>query len=158
MERTYILGDCDYNGRPDCYRGRNNCTATFTYRLEDGRFSMQARIWKPRKNDIFCGGQVIEEVLSYFPHDAKAARMAAVWREWHCNDMRAGSPAQRAWLKASEASRGDREHYNWATTALAEAGLNPDPNHLHHGKPYRYGHAWLREELPSEIIAEIESW
>ena len=41
---------------------------------------------------------------------------------------------------------------------LADAGLNPDQTYLYKGLPYQYGSAWLKEELPAEVIAEVESW
>lgn len=158
MRHKYILGKCDYNKS-----GRRNCKADFEWKLSDeGEFTMRAHIWNPRETDIYCGGQCIEEVLAYFPNDKLAQRMAAVWREWHLNNMTAGSPAQEAWVKAHKAdyhpaSPGD-SHYDWACRSLNAAGLNPDPGYVHNGQPYRYGHAWLKRELPAEVRAEIESW
>lgn len=144
----YVLGKVDYNRS-----GRRNCKAEIEWTLHDGRFSMSANIWNPRGTDIYCGGQCVDTVTAFFPRNRKAHRMLAVWRDWHLNDMQAGTSAQTAWLKAhsaeSEAHRLD--HYDWATKALAEAGLNPDNG-------YRYGSAWLKIELPPSIVAEIESW
>ena len=154
----YYLGKCDYNGS-----GRRNCKTFITWDLIDGKFSMCAEIWNPRETDLYCSGQCVDEVCKYFPHDQLARRMERVWRDYHLNDMRAGSPAQEALLKSKEPERLKSlahpvSHYDWASNVLAEAGLNPDPNHLHNGVPYRYGSAWLKRELPMEIIAEIESW
>lgn len=150
MANRYVLGKVDYNNS-----GRKNCEAVITWELRDGRFSMQAEIWNPRKTDIYCGGQCVDMVAAYFPQDAKAQRMLAIWREWHLNDMQAGSPAQREWIAAHPEQSHD---YMLLSAALEGAGLNPDPNFLHNGKPYKYGHAWLKRELPADVIAEIESW
>jgi len=73
-----------------------------------------------------------------------------IWEKWHSNDMQAGSPAQTAFLEANPVSRAD--HYTAATEALKAAGLNPDPNYLHKGKPYKYGSAWLFVEVPAEAL------
>ncbi len=74
------------------------------------------------------------------------------WERWHLNDTRPGSPAQAAWLRENPPGQKDFDHYRWATAALEKAGLNPDPSYLHNGKPYSYGHAWLFEEVPDEVL------
>jgi hypothetical protein len=154
-EHRYVLGKCDYNDS-----GRRNCEAAITWSFADGKFSMSAEIWNPGHTDIYMGGQCVDVVAAHFPHDAKAKRMVAIWRAWHLNDMQAGSPAQTAWLREheteGEAHRGD--HYTWACEALTAAGLNPDPNYLHDGKPYSYGRAWLTVAIPDDVAAEIHSW
>lgn len=152
MRTTYSPGKVDYNRS-----GRRNCKADFEISLENGLLSICANIWNPRESDIYLGGQAIEEVASYFPGNAKVARIVAIWRDWHLNDMQAGSPAQMAWLDANPID-GNVNHYSRALAALTAAGLNPDPSFEHNGKPYVYGSAWLRKELPAEIIAEVESW
>lgn len=156
-ENRYVLGMVDY-----ARSGKANCEAAITWSLKDGRFSMCAEIWNSRKTDILCGGQCVAEVAARFPSDAKAQRMLAIWKEWHLNDMKAGSPAQAAFLKSFPERQhyedGFGSHFEWALAKLTEAGINPDPGFLHNGKPYSYGSAWLKVELPSEVEAEIKSW
>lgn len=149
MQRKFTVGKVDYNDS-----GRKNCTVTLEYALKDGGFTMSGNIWNPRMTDIYSGGQCVDEIASYFPENETVQRMAAVWKRWHLNDMQAGSPAQRAFLETHPDLRG----YDAVTTALTEAGLNPDANYLHNGKPYEYGTAWLKEDLPSEVIEEIQNW
>lgn len=72
-------------------------------------------------------------------------RFADVWEEWHLNDMRAGTPRQTVYLRAQPPTS-----YAQARDALAAAGLNPDNG-------YRYGSAWLREEVPAEVISFLKS-
>lgn len=147
----YVIGKVDYNNS-----GRRNCEAVITWELENGRFTMSAEIWNPRHTDIYCGGQCVDTVAAYFPNNAKVQRMLAIWQDWHLNDMMAGSPAQTAWLKANESAH--RCDYVSACTQLTEAGINPDQGYLYNGKPYKYGSAWLKRELPADVVAEIESW
>jgi hypothetical protein len=64
--------------------------------------------------------------------------------------MQAGSPAQTAFLEDNPIKQ--RDHYTAATKALEAAELNPDPNYLHEGKPYKYGSAWLFVEVPDEVL------
>lgn len=153
MENKYYLGKCDFNNS-----GRKNCKAFITWELKDGRFSVSAEIWDPRETDIYCGGQCVEEVRRFFPLNKQARRMAAIWKEWHLNDMQAGSPAQTEWLRRNNIGAKSGDYYTTACDALARAGLNPDPSHIIDGKPYVYGSAWLKKELPPEILAEIQSW
>lgn len=141
-EHRYDLGKIDYNGS-----GRRNCKAAITWRLEDGRFSMCAEIWNPRETDVYAGGQCVDTVAAYFPNDTKAQRMVAIWERWHLNDMRAGTPAQEAY--PNQYGRGGS--YDANLTALTDAGYNPDNG-------YVYGSKWLREDLPADVVAEIESW
>jgi hypothetical protein len=151
-EHRYDLGKIDYNRS-----GRKNCKVALTWTLEHGRFTMHAEVWNPRETDIYTGGQMVEEAVAYFPNDKKAHRMKAIWEEWHLNDLVAGSPAQMEWLKENPVE--DRmNYYRSASDALAKVGLNPDPGYLQDGKPYKYGHSWLKKELPAEVIEEIESW
>lgn len=149
QEHRYVLGKCDYNEA-----GRKNCEAAITWELKDGKFSMCAEIWQPNKRDILAGGQCVDTVAAYFPEDAKAQRMLAIWTDWHLNDMNAGTPAQTAWLKVNlkpEDYAYPKSHYDVACEKLAAAGLNPDNG-------YKYGSKWLRVELPPEVVAEIQSW
>lgn len=150
-EHRYVLGKCDYNTP-----GKKNCEAEITWGLKDGKFSMSAGIWMPSKRDYLCCGQCVDRVAEYFPDDAKAQRMRAIWERWHLNDMRPGSQVQEDWLRANPIDPKEyaypKSHYEVAGVKLAAVGLNPDPD------GYKYGHAWKREEIPAEVIAQIESW
>jgi hypothetical protein len=157
-EHKMVLGKVDYNKS-----GRKNCKAVLEWSLSpEGEFSMSASIWNPRETDIYCGGQCVDEVVAYFPRNATAQRMAEIWRRWHLNHMKAGSPAQAAHLRTlgewTYGRDGFNSHYDWACEKLKEVGLLEDASYLHNGKPYRYGSAWLKEELPADVRAEIESW
>jgi hypothetical protein len=153
-EHCYPIAKVDYNNS-----GRKNMLAEITWTLENGRFSMSAGIWNTSKTDYITCGQCVDTVAAFFPHNARVQRMLAVWREWHLNEMIAGSPAQMAWLNANPITAlYPKSHYAKASEALTSAGLNPDPNYLHNGKPYAYGSAWLKTTLPADIITEIESW
>lgn len=82
----------------------------------------------------------------------KVARLLDLWERWHLNDMRAGSPAQQEFLRANPvAFKYPESHYEKASEALAAAGLNPDAD------GYRYGHAWRWEDVPADVITEIEA-
>ena len=179
MRHKYTLGKCDGYGN-----GRKSCLAVINWELKDGAFSMSAEVWNSLRTDIIRGGQCVDEVAAYFPHDMKAARMVAIWRRWHLNNLRAGTPKQEAKLKElssqaeqllrtqydGDASRhfyddamtkpnwhsicrlfGFQSYYEWACQQLEDIGILEDAGH-------KYGTAWLTEELPPAVVAEIESW
>lgn len=143
-----------------------------TWTLDQGGFSMSGEIWNWQGTDLRSVGQNVEEIAAAFPGHARVQLMAEIWRRYHLNDMRAGSPDQELWLRAHEVewekakARGE-DYYAWASAGLAAARLNPDPNFIYVGEGaanvrqqggYRYGSAWVREEIPAEVISEIETW
>ena len=98
-----------------------------------------------------AAGQIVMhewDMAEYAPGwDAeKVAKLRAIWARWHLNYRRAGTPAQEQYLREHSVYGGDT--YSAACAALAAAGLNPDNG-------YRYGHAWIREELPQDVIDYI---
>jgi hypothetical protein len=101
------------------------------------------------------GGQIVMSpwnIQTYAEgHNAETVQqLRSIWEKWHLNDMKAGSPAQTAFLEDNPIKQ--RDHYTAATKALEAAGLNPDPNYLHEGKPYKYDSAWLFVEVPDEVL------
>jgi hypothetical protein len=75
--------------------------------------------------------------------EALVRRFLAIWERWHLNDLRAGTPAQEAYLRAHKLTGAN--YYERACDVLAVAGLNPDDG-------YYYGGAWLREKVPTEVL------
>ena len=144
----YSPGKVDYNNT-----GRANCPVEIEWELKDGRFSMSGNIWMPSRRDIYAGGQNLEEIGALFPDDAKVQRMVAIWRRWHLNDMRAGTCAQEEIIEAhkSEFPGYPTSFYVWACELLRSHDLYEDNG-------YKYGSRWLKEEIPADVIAEIESW
>lgn len=157
-----------YLGKTDAERkGVKNCEVYLTWEIKNGEFSMEAEVWQSNKRDIIQGGQWVEEVAEMFPHDKKAARMAEVWKRWHLNKMHAGCEHQRAlkWeeirikpeeLPNSRANRDERGIFAiWVYPVEHINGLlcRPCPT-----CNYKYGSAWLSEELPPQVFREILEW
>lgn len=152
MENKLYLGKVDYNGH-----GRKNCKAFITWELtEEGNFSMQAEIWNPRETDIYCGGQCVEEVAKFRP-TPKVKRMVAIWKRYHLNDLKAGTPAQEFAIDDWQKHNGNKYDYTLACEYLQSIGLFTVPDPRNYLKCYRYGHAWLKEEIPEAIKNEIRS-
>jgi hypothetical protein len=74
---------------------------------------------------------------------AMVDKLLEVWDRWHLNDMRAGTPKQETFLREwRKTNKGD---YSQVCSALEAAGLLIDDG-------YKYGSAWLKEEVPQDII------
>ena len=71
-------------------------------------------------------------------------RLNQAWQRWHLNDMRAGTPKQeefvRKWRKTA-----DDTSYVAACKMLESVDLLVDGG-------YRYGTAWLKEEVPLDVL------
>lgn len=98
-----------------------------------------------------CGQIVMHEwdVATYAPGWNKELeeKFRTVWERWHLNNMRAGTPAQSAHLRnIKDRYPGyPKSHYEWALEELGKVGLNSDNG-------YKYGSAWLKEEVPQSVI------
>ena len=121
-------------------------------------FSMQGERWevtserqRGRERDTTHAGQCCDTIAAWFPDDKKAARMVEVWKRWHLNDIRAGSPKQEIFIAGLKANPEFHYQYEKVCELLRVAGLYNDAG-------YVYGSAWVVEELPEPIIEEIKLW
>jgi hypothetical protein len=153
--------------------GRKNCEANITFELtDDGKFSMQAEVWKPNHNDIIMGGQCVDEVLklAHLSKQPKYKTMIDTWNKYHLNDLQAGTPEQ---TKAIEqwVSQGNKYDYTRACEYLKSIGLyevrHPSGTYeldttklipIQQPVMYKYGHEWLKLEIPQDVIDIIKSW
>ncbi len=73
-------------------------------------------------------------------------KLQAIWKKWHLNDMKAGTPAQTAVMKKffRDEKRLDKG-YTAQLEYLREHDLETDNG-------YKYGTAWLRVEVPTEVV------
>lgn len=103
----------------------------------------------PKPNGDACGscGQNLADLIApgfAAAEGIDARRLHDTWDNWHLNDMQPGTPAQMAWI---------RQHphvpfeYGSRTSALAAAGLNPDP-----ATGETYGSKWWAVEVPADVI------
>jgi len=49
-------------------------------------------------------------------------------------------------------------YYDFVCQELEKVGRLVDPDFIHNGRAYRYGSAWLKKDLPPEVVDEINSW
>lgn len=93
-----FVGKVNRSGDTNKAHGPRACPVYVTFTLKNGEhgpeFSAQAEAWNVRRTDIFIGGQCLETFAKMMHGDAK--RILEIWREWHLNDMNAGTPEQMA--------------------------------------------------------------
>lgn len=150
LERDYIKNGKYILGKASL----GDCEITWElYKNKRGKicFSMQAAEWDKRHYDYDRCGQCVEYIAGLFPKDKKAQRMMEIWKRYHLNDMRAGTPKQEDYLREKELQGWEYKSYKNACETLKAAGLYEDNG-------YKYGHAWNYEEIPEEIIKEIMAW
>lgn len=103
-----------------------------------------------------CGGQCWHELKEFFPELAE-------FEQWHLNDMRAGTPAQEAAIK-QWTDAGNRYDYGAACDHLKTLGLYevPATDEIRaaalggfDGDTYKYGHRWLREPVPADVMDRL---
>ena len=146
MKNVLRLGKVDYD-----HTGHKVNAVDIEWELTpDGRFSASGAIWDGRHYDNIAGGQILEEIARLFPRDERVQRIIRVWRVWHLNDLTAGTPRQEAAI-AQWKAEGNKYDYGKAVEYLKSIGLYEDDG-------YKYGHAWLKRELPDDVKKEIKSW
>lgn len=134
-------------------------------RIEDkpkGRCLSICGVVGPKANGDAVGGcgQNIDELTAPESTPAKGwtpemvAQLHAVWNRWHLNNMRAGTPEQMAYLDGKTPPAYPANWYTWACGELMAAGLYEVEID---GQPYKFGHAWLYEAIPDDVIAFLES-
>lgn len=143
--------------------------AKIEWEWDGKRFSASGSIGQ----EVF--GQCLEEIAK-MPEaikNDKAQRIIEVWREYHLNDMNAGTPAQMDELKRRQHQENltrmpeydiqcqwlrDADIYEvpYSNDMEAIGGLPEDV--LNGKRGYRYGERWLFRQVPENIVKEIESW
>lgn len=96
-------------------------------------------------------GQNIEECVDLFP-TPENIRIREIWREYHLNTLHAGTRVQELFINNYfKVIKKKQYDFTEAVEALKKAGLYPDtPYH------YKYGHSWLYQPIPEDIIREVK--
>ena len=129
-----------------------------TIQYKDGRLSITG-VEGPDSNGNAHGGagqiELNPDNNSYGWSYEDVKKLKDIWDRWHLNNMRAGSPNQEQWLNNNKDQFPGYpvSHYEWASQKLSEAGINPDNSH----NGYLYGSAWLKEEVPQDVLDWLQS-
>lgn len=163
MQGTRRIGTMD-TGYP------SRAIVTVEGKLTDERLSLVADAQRPGAHDIDQGGQMIDTIAEMPEADLiitsdERDELVMTWRRWHLNDMRAGCEHQReqGWDKQPIDPTKPTDTYgrhfegqqqdSWNLLGWVRPDEHPDGLLT---KPcpvcgYKYGSAWLTEELPESV-------
>lgn len=117
--------------------------------LSRPRFSAAATIYSQDNHSTVAGGQCLDELYPLFKSNTQFREIYWLWKNYHLNDMHAGTPEQEAFLVAHP----EADTFDAQCEALAGVGLL---DVVYAGKSYRYGSSWLYREIPAADLEKIE--
>lgn len=115
----------------------------------NGYYSLgiSASVYNQTKTYIVAGGQCLDELIKHesLKSSDLFVKLYNIWKRWHLNDLHAGLKVQTDFIKDNI-----KEYdYTRACRLLKAADL-------YEINGYKYGHGWLVEELPSEVVEFIK--
>jgi len=155
MNKIINIGILDLGGKKG---GQLFCNIEF----EDGRLSISGvEAPLPSGNARGSCGQIVMHEWKFKKlhkgwTPALVSKFRKTWDKYHLNDMKAGSPRQELAIAAWKLG-GATYEYKAACEMLAQLGILEDQDYIHEGKPYKYGSAWLKTEIPTEVISFLAS-
>lgn len=116
-----------------------------TVKADSETFTVSGGIWDSKKYDYVSCGQIIDELIEYFPEKIKEIRR--LWKKYHLNDLQAGTKKQTEAIELWEA-QGNKYDYTKACDYLKSINLFDD-------RGYKYGHGWLYMPIEPEDLDSI---
>jgi hypothetical protein len=156
-ERQIGFGKIDYDGRG---RKINKTSLSVEIKIKDSakdwetleevkgvpELTMSVSVWNSKMTDIVAGGQMVEKLLQFFPLDEKLKKLVSIWKEYHLNDLKAGTKKQS---EALEAWSGKPDRYDYDASVEYLKSIN-----LYDDRGYKYGNGWLYMPIPESVIKE----
>ena len=126
--------------------------------VKDGNLSIVGVVNPNRHGGCHSCGQIRETLSNLDTYGkgwdrAKIKLLNDIWKEWHLNDLNAGSPEQEKWVKENPQFK----TYNDRIENMPDH-IKTDATYLHNGKPYVYGSAWIKRELPDDVIGILNGF
>ena len=123
-------------------------------KLKDGKFSVSATLCK--EDEEIARGQCFSTILSEVPELVKNdlfMEIVDLWNTYHLNDLHSGTMKQEGYLAMYSKWHGvnllNADNYKEACEVLKSAGLFEDNG-------VKYGHIWVKWELPTSVVNRIK--
>lgn len=148
MEKIISFGKIAYNSN----RKENEVTLELSLNEKEKGivFSCCCYVWNRIHTDIVAGGQCLDELVPFFKHNKLFMEIHKLWKQYHLNDMHAGTEKQENCLKKyCIQQKCCMPSYNKQCEILKENNLLDDGG-------YRYGSAWLFREIPETELNRIK--
>ena len=150
MKKTFNFGKVRFNNN------RKENLVTVDIKLtDDGCFTASGMIWNRIQTDCIAGGQCLDTIKECLPNNKTFNQIYNIWKLYHLNDMTAGSPKQNDVIDKYFNNNPFPHDYDLICMALKSIDLLEDKSFIHKDKPYRYGSAWLKTEIPPNIIKQV---
>ena len=126
-------------------------------------FTACGNVWNNLHTDIIFGGQCLDEIDKfrfYLSNRKLWSEIYDLWKKYHLNGMKAGTPEQEAAIQEWIDS-GHKYDYKDACEYLKSIGLyevnftGKSVGRLFNNEPYKYGHAWIIEDLPEDVFERV---
>lgn len=183
MRKTFNFGNIAYSGTRknnavtvDVELRQRGGKETFTIDRKTGEKTITGKtpeyvelaisgdIWNSQHTDIVCGGQCLD-TIAQFKHQLTDRETFDIiydlWKQYHLNGAHAGTPEQEKAIEEWKAA-GNRYDYTAVCEMLKSIGLYEvnytglSVGRRYNNEPYKYGHAWLIQELPGDVLLKIE--
>jgi len=142
MEIT--IGKIDYNEI-----GKKNCRASVDIKLNSNKKGIQftaiGNIWNHIETNCYIYGQCLDEIQKFFPKNKRFNRLVEIWKEYHLNDLQAGTDKQMDALKGFNTDYDKQCEYLDSINLLYDDG-------------YKYGTSWKYKQIPNDVINEIKDF
>ena len=109
-------------------------------------FTASAIVWNQSKTDAIRAGQCLDELVPYLKDNELFMKIHRLWKLYHLNDMKAGTPKQETAIK--EYLKNHHYDYDEVCDYLESINLLKDDG-------YKYGSSWLYEPIPENDLEEI---
>lgn len=145
MRKKISFGKIDFYG---IGRKINLVTIEIELREEEGKkvLSICGDVWNNLKTDIVCGGQCLDDIKDFFKNDELFNKIYYLWKNYHLNDLHAGTPKQEKLLKDNV------QEHDWDYTRCCEF---LEKHELLYDNGYKYGTSWLYEAIPEKDLKLI---
>lgn len=154
MKRKISFGKIDGYGN-----GEKTCEVTIEISLDENdpkkpKFSVRGNVWNDRGTDIIMCGQCLDNLLPYFKGDKLFVEIYRLWKNYHLNDLKPGTPEQMKCIEAHKAEIDENDGwYHKELNLLKKYDLDVV---LVDGEPYKYGSGLIYSQIPQKDLETIK--
>lgn len=144
-DKSYVVVDLEIRRRPG-----TATTVDHVDIVDPLEVSLTGTVHEYRHREPYGAGQIVDtlaDIVTPAPGWTleEIRELATLWDRWHLNTMRAA---------CAHMVPGDlvREDNGYGGTRISTS----DPRNVCPDTGYRYGHAWLVEPVPADVVARLE--
>lgn len=105
-------------------------------------------VWDHMHKDYMMRGQCLDTLVELMPDNEILKVVHPIWKEYHCNNLHAGTQKQEEALLLYFTEIEEKYDYDKAKEYLSVIGLYED-------RGYKYGSSWLLKPVPDEVLQRL---